>query len=230
MRSPCLFYDRIMNHLIFVAHSFVISCALLVFAQLGLAALTSFISLLFVLTNIFVIKQIEILDYGVTSADAYIIGVSFGINLIQEIWGKQAAQKTIFISFASCFFYLVMGYFQIWYIAAAYDTSHQHFVFLMNHSLRIMIASLISYLIVQYFDTIMYGYLQKKSEGNYFIARNYVSMFSSQLFDTLIFSFLGLYGIVHNIFHIIIVSYGIKIAAILLTTPCMYVAKKFVQK
>jgi len=219
-----------MNHLIFIAHVMIISGCTLFFGWLGKSALISYISLLFVLTNLFVIKQINILDFSVTSADAYIIGVSFGINLIQEVWGKKSAQKAIFISFACSFLYLIMGYFQIWYLPAPHDTSHEHFMYLMNHTLRIIIASFISYLIVQYVDTTMYGYLKKTSNGKYFIIRNYISMFSSQLFDTIIFSYLGLYGIVHNINHIMVVSYIIKIAAILLSTPFIYYAKKVVRK
>ncbi len=219
-----------MNHLIFIIHTIIISGATLFFGRLGCAALTSYISLLFVLTNIFVIKQIEVCSYSVTSADAYIIGISFGINVLQEIWGKKVAQKAIFTSFACSLLYVFMGYFQIWYIPATYDTSHHHFQYLMNYSLRIMVASCISYLTVQYFDTIMYGYLKKNLNGNFFVLRNYISMLSSQLFDTIIFSFLGLYGIVHNITHIIIISYGIKVVAIFLTTPCIYYAKKIVRK
>lgn len=219
-----------MNHLIFIAHTTIISGAVLFFGRLGKSALTSYISLLFVLTNIFVIKQINLLNYDVTTADAYIIGVSFGINLIQEIWGKNSAQKAIFISFACSLFYLIMGYFQIWYIPAAYDTSHAHFTYLMSHTLRIVVASFISYLVVQYADTIMYGFLKKKADGKYFVLRNYASMFTSQLFDTILFSFLGLYGIVHNISDIMVISYGIKIAGVLLSTPFIYYAKKVVKK
>ncbi len=219
-----------MNHLLFIAHITVVSSFTLFFGKLGKSALISYVSLLFVLANIFVIKQINLFDYAVTTADAYIIGVSFGINLLQEIWGKKTAQKAIFTSFACSLFYLVMGYFQIWYIPAVHDTSHQHFIYLMTHTLRIIIASFISYLIVQYADTIMYGFLKKKMDGKHFMLRNYISMFSSQLFDTILFSFLGLYGIVHNITHIMIVSYGVKIAAILLTTPFIYYAKKIVRK
>lgn len=219
-----------MNHLIFLAHIIIISSCTLYFGTLGKSALISYVSLLFVLANIFVVKQIQLLGFAVTSADAYIIGVSFGINLIQEIWGKKSAQQAIFISFACSLFYLVMGYFQIGYLPALHDTSHVHFSYLMNHSLRIIIASFISYLIVQYADTMMYGFLKTKCDGKYFIIRNYISMFSSQLFDTILFSFLGLYGIVQNISHIMIVSYGVKIVAIFLTTPFIYYAKKIVKK
>lgn len=223
-------YNTNMNYFIFIAHSFVISCCTILFGTYGKSALISYVSLLFVIANIFVIKQISLGSLTITSADPYIIGVSFGINLIQEIWGKKNAQKTIFISFACSLFYLVMGYFQIWYIPAAHDTSHRHFLYLMNHSLRIIIASFISYLIVQYVDTIMYGYLKKHSNGKYFIIRNYISMLSSQLFDTILFSFLGLYGIVHHITDIIVMSYSVKIVAIILTTPFIYYAKKIVTR
>jgi len=220
----------ILNHLIFIAHITIISLCTLLFGKMGKSALISYISLLFVIANIFVIKQIELLGYFVTCADAYIIGVSFGINIIQEIWGKKSAQKAIFISFACSLFYVIMGLFQVWYIPAAHDSSNIHFVYILDNSVRIIIASFISYLIVQYLDTIMYGYLKTKTDGKYFIVRNYISMFSSQLFDTILFSFLGLYGIVHNITHIMIVSYGIKMVAIFLTTPFIYYAKKVIHK
>ncbi|MBP6870309.1 queuosine precursor transporter [Candidatus Babeliales bacterium] len=219
-----------MNHLIFITHITVISAFTLLFGSYGKSALVSYVSLLFVLANMFVIKEINMLNFVVTTTDAYIIGISFGINIIQEIWGKRSAQKTIFISFGCSLLYLIMGYFQIWYIPAAHDISHVHFDYLMNHSLRIITASFISYLTVQYADTIMYGYLKQKTDGKYFIIRNYISMLSSQLFDTILFSFLGLYGIVHNIGHIILVSYCVKIMGIALTTPFMLVAKKFIKK
>ncbi len=215
-----------MNHLIFIVHTTIISGLTIIFGRMGQAALTSYISLLFVLANIFVIKQMELLNFSVTCADAYIIGVSFGINLLQEIWGKKVAQKAIFISFACSIFYLVMGYLHLAYSPASYDTSHIHFAYLLTNTLRITIASFISYLIVQYADTIMYGYLKTKMHDNHFVVRNYISMLTSQLFDTILFSFLGLYGIVHNLTHIMIISYAIKVAAIFLSTPFIYYAKR----
>jgi len=219
-----------MNHIIFILHTALISGLTLFFGRIGKSALTSYISLLFVLTNIFVIKQMDLCGYCATCADAYIIGVSFGINLLQEIWGKKIAQKAIFTSFACSLFYLVMGYFHLWYIPTAYDTSQIHFAYLLENTLRIICASFISYLIVQYADTNLYGFMKKHCNGNYFVLRNYLSMFSSQLFDTIIFSYLGLYGLVQNIHQIMIVSYGIKVVAILLTTPFIYYAKKIVKK
>jgi uncharacterized integral membrane protein (TIGR00697 family) len=212
----------------FILHILAMGCTTLFFGRLGQSALTSYISLLFVMANIFVLKQMELGSFLVTCADAYIIGVSFGINLLQEIWGKKIAQKAILISFACSLLYVCMGYMNNLYIPSVYDTSNPHFMYIFNHSLRIITASFTSYLIVQYVDTMMYGYIQATTQGKYFLVRNYISMLSSQLFDTILFSFLGLYGIVSSLTDIMIVSYFVKVFAIFLTTPFIWYAKKFV--
>jgi uncharacterized integral membrane protein (TIGR00697 family) len=63
----------------------------------------------------------------------------------------------------------------------------------------------------------------------YFILRNYGSLIVSQAVDTVLFSFLGLYGIVSDISDIIFASYIIKILAILLATPFVAFARKFIK-
>lgn len=220
----------ISNELIFVGHVSLVSFATLLFARMGKEALASYISLLFVVANIFVIKQINVLGWYATCADAFIIGVSFGINLMQEVWGKDIARKTIWISFACSAFYMVMAQFLLAYDPASYDITHLHFAHIMGNTLRIILASFASYIITQMADTYLYAYVRKLTNDQYFVARNYLSMCSSQLFDTVLFSLLGLYGIMHNIMHIIIVSYALKLAAITLTTPFLIIAKRVVHK
>lgn len=214
------------NIALFIGHKSFISLSTLFFLKLGRTALTSYVSLLFVIANIFVIKQIQLCGYNATGADAFIIGVSFSINLLQEYWGKEAARKAIFISFACSALYLIMTFIHLAYQPASFDTSQEHFVYLMQHSARIIIASFISYMITQTADTYLYAFTKKITAGRFFILRNYLSMFSSQLFDTILFSTLGLYGIVHNLWHIIFVSYLIKVIAILASTPFMLLARK----
>lgn len=220
----------IFNELIFIGHVTLVSLATLFFARLGKEALVSYISLLFVVANIFVIKQVDLWGWYATSADALIIGVSFGINLLQETWGKEIARKTIWISFACSAFYMLMAQFLLAYTPTSSDLTHTHFATLMAHTWRIVIASFISYIITQMADTYLYAYMRKKTNDRYFVARNYLSMCSSQLFDTILFSFLGLYGIMTNIGHIIIISYFLKLVAIALTTPFLIMAKKVVKK
>lgn len=214
------------NELIFVAHIATISTIVLACAFLGKEALIALISTFFLIANIFVIKQVKLFGLNATSADAFIIGIGFAINLLQEKWGIQASRKSIIISLATSLIYLFLSKFHLAYFPASFDTTHQHFVALLEHTPRIIIASFISYLCIQLFDTWMYAYLKQQTHGKYLIIRNYASLLSSQLLDTILFSFLGLYGIVDNIWHIVFISYCIKVISIFLITPFMYAAKK----
>ena len=123
-----------------------------------------------------------------------------------------------------------MTFIHLAYQPAAFDTSQTHFAYLMQHSARIIIASFTSYTITQTADTYLYAFTKKLTQGRFFVLRNYLSMFTSQLFDTILFSTLGLYGIVHNLMHIIVISYLIKVFAVFLSTPFMLLARNTFKK
>lgn len=218
------------NELLFLSQVFIICLSTLAFAIFGKEALTAFVGLMFVMANIFVIKQIDLFAWTVTSADIFIIGISFSLNILQEFWGKNYAQKTVVISFALSVFYLILGKCIIGYQPAIIDDAHTHLAFIFENTSRIVIASFISYLVTQFIDIQVYSYLKNMTNGNYFTLRNYFSLSLSQFIDTILFSFLGLYGIVANITDIIILSYSIKIITILCMSPFLLFSKKIVQK
>lgn len=217
------------NELLFFIQITLISFATIGFGRLGKEALVAYISLLFVIANIFVIKQISLFSWYATSADAFIIGISFGINLLQEVWGREIARKAIWISFACSAFYMIMAQFVLHYTPIVEDMTQPHFNFILSNTTRIIVASFISYIITQTTDTYLYAYLKQKADSKYFVFRNYASICSSQLLDTILFSFLGLYGIITNLWHIIIVSYAIKIIALIMITPWLMYAKRIVK-
>src|SRR5207248_3354547 len=99
------------------------------------------------------------------------------------------------------------------------DISQEAFTLILGFMPRIALASLTCYLISQYIDYLVYGFLKKKLVNRFLLIRNYGSMLISQLIDTILFSFLGLYGIVDSIGEIIIISYVIKVVAIALAAP-----------
>lgn len=220
----------IINELLFIFHTTSLAACTLGALYLGKEALYAFIALCFVLANLFVLKQITLFGYNATCADAFIIAISIAINILQEYYGKPVAQKAIWVSLAASIFYMIASMFHLAYIPASFDTTQISFITLLAQSPRLIIASLTSYTLVQYFDTITYGILLKITGGKHFVLRNYFSMFTSQLFDTILFSFLGLYGIVHNITEIIVVSYSIKVINIVLTTPFLMLVKKYKPK
>lgn len=62
-----------------------------------------------------------------------------------------------------------------------------------------------------------------------FILRNYISVSITQFIDTILFAFLGLYGLVANIWQVIIVSYLIKLITLFFATPFLVLSKKIVK-
>ncbi len=208
-----------MNELLFCAHLTIISLAQIVMVRLGLSALVAFLCAQAIIANFFVLKQITLWGYNATAADIYIVGSVLTLNLIQEYYGKQEARKAIWTSFSLLIFYTIVSQLQLAYVASIADFAHAAYAVILSHMPRITIASLAVYLMVQYFDTFFYGRLRTLCKGHYITARNMISIFASQLLDTVLFSFLGLYGIVENITQIMLVSFTIKMIAMLLLVP-----------
>lgn len=208
-----------MNELVFIIHTLIISFFCLGALALGQNALVAFICIQCVLANLFVTKQITLFGLSAVCSDAFTIGATIGLNLLQEYFGKTATRKTIWINFFILIFYAIVCYIHLWYIPNAADMTQEHFFAILHSMPRIVIASFSVYLFVQFADYYIYGFLKRFFNEKYIIARNYTSIAFCQLLDTILFSFLGLYGIIDNIWSIIVVSYCIKLAAIVIATP-----------
>ena len=216
------------NELIFILHTIVISLSTLVALRLGAHALVAFVCLQCILANLFVIKQITLFGLGATGSDAFTIGAVLGLNLLQEYYGPTIARHTIWINFFLLLFYALSGQIHLAYLPSSSDTLQPHFMAILDAMPRIVIASFTVYLIAQYCDYLLYGFLKKTLHDRFLIIRNYASIMITQLLDTVLFSFFGLYGLVDNIWHIIIVSYSVKLLAILIATPCVALSKRLV--
>ncbi|OGB83826.1 hypothetical protein A3F66_04155 [candidate division TM6 bacterium RIFCSPHIGHO2_12_FULL_32_22] len=213
------------NELIFFGHILVVSIFAVIALKLKKEALIALICVQAILANVFVTKQMIFYGFCVTCTDIFTVGISLCLNFLQEYYDKKLAQKTIWISFFCLIFYLIMSQIHLLYLPAEIDIYHKYFMELFAPMPRIIIASMFAYLISQYIDTNVYSFL--KTRINNFVIRNYGSIFISQLVDTVLFSFLGLYGIVHNIWHIIFVSFLIKLISIIIIVPLSRVLLRY---
>ena len=214
------------NELLFLAQATFIGTTLLIALRIGKEALVAVISVQAVLANLFVVKQISLMGFNATAADAYAIGCMLGLNLLQEYYGKAITKLAIWISFFVVVIFAISAYVHLLYIPFTDDTTHAAYVTVLSSTPRIVAASLFTYFVVQQFDMRLYGFLKSTLENRLYILRNYSSVALSQLLDTVLFSFLGLYGLVTHIWELILVSYCIKIAILLLATPFLMLAKK----
>lgn len=219
-----------MNELLFLAHTIFISISALIALSLGRELLIAFICLQSILANLFVIKPIMLCGLTATGADAFTIGAVFGFHLLQEFYGKTITKKTIWASFLLLIFFLIAGYIHLGYLPHSSDSSHEHFCALLSVMPRIAAASLSSYLITQQIDCFIFDLLKHYFKGHYLPLRNLLCASFSQAIDTVLFSLLGLYGIIENIGQIIVVSFIIKLVALGLTTPFMMLAKQLFKR
>jgi uncharacterized integral membrane protein (TIGR00697 family) len=218
-----------MNELLFIAHTIIISISALIALYLGQAALVAFVCLQCVLANLFVVKQITLFGFSATCADAFTIGAVLGLNLLQEYFGRAITRCCIWINFFLLIFYVIVSQVHLAYVPNQYDTMQQFFVPILSLMPRIVIASFVVYLLAQWADYVLYGFLKRIFNDRYLMMRNIISIMATQLLDTVLFSFLGLYGIVQDVWQVIAISYLIKLVAIAIASPFVLFSKKIVR-
>lgn len=218
-----------MNNLIFILHTVTIALITLIANQLGKQFIVSTLAIFAILANLFVLKQINLFGLQVTSSDAFIVGISLGLNLMQEKHGQKTAQTVVWISFWCLAIYTILSQFQIWYTPNLLDASHTHFDNLLSLAPRLTLASLCSYLISQTLDVKLYAFFRNNFKFNSLI-QNYGSMAISQLADTVIFSIIGLAGLNYNLIDIICFSYLIKLLAITISILTSLLYKKLLNQ
>jgi queuosine precursor transporter len=210
------------NELVFLVHIFVVVGFILGALRLGKSPLIAFIALQGVFANLFVVKQIELLGFSVTCSDVFAIGGILSLNLLQEYFGKEAAKQAVKTAVASLLFFACMSQIHLLYSPASFDTTQEAFQAIFSPSLRIVFASLATFYLVQQFDVRFFSLLKGKLSF-----RVATSLICSQFLDTVLFSFLGLYGLVESVFDIILVSFLIKCIIIAISSPFVVFSKRF---
>jgi uncharacterized integral membrane protein (TIGR00697 family) len=215
------------NELLFILHILLVVGFVLGALRWGASCLIGLVALQAVLANLFVVKQINLFGFVVTCSDVFAIGSILGLNLIQEYFGKEAAQKGIKVSFVALVFFGAMSLIHLGYEPAPVDLTQKAFEAILSPTPRIVVASLSVFFIVQKIDLVLFGGLKKLFAGKYLPLRMVISLGITQLIDTVLFSFLGLYGIVDSMMDIIILSFGVKCLIILASTPLIALSKKW---
>ncbi|MFH1644536.1 MAG: queuosine precursor transporter [bacterium] len=218
------------NELLFFFQIAVIGFFTLFFLFVSKEALITFICLQSVLANLFVIKQISLFGLTVTCTDVFIIGAVLGTNLLQEYYGKEIAKKTVYLNLLILLFYLVASQIHVLYQPSSLDFVHNSYAQILQFMPRIIFASVFTFFVVQRLDVFVYGFLKSFFNDKYLWARNVSALILSQIIDTALFSFLGLYGIVASLFDVMFLSLIVKVSIIFLSSPVVILSKKLINK
>ncbi len=148
-------------------------------------------------------------------------------DVIGELWGKGAAARTVrnglIAQLLALFFISIALILPIAPFAADFQTP---FAAVLAQSVRVIIASLAAYSISQTTDVLIFHRLKVKTQGKNKWLRNNLSTMASQLLDTSVFILIAFWGVVPNIWIMILSQYLIKVVYALLDTPFFYLLTK----
>ncbi|MFC1698195.1 queuosine precursor transporter [Nanoarchaeota archaeon] len=143
-------------------------------------------------------------------------------DIISEKWGRKTARKAVWAGFFANIILVISLLIAInWQPAPFAQDFSNSFSIVLGLTPRIVLASLIAYLISQHHDVWAFNFWKKITKGKHLWLRNNASTAVSQLFDSVIFSFIAFYG-VFPILPLIIGTYVVKLLIAILDTPFMY--------
>ncbi len=175
--------------------------------------------------------------FGISvSVGIFAYPISFLItDIITEVFGKHKAKNFVLAGFLSLILIMALTYVSIKLPAANRYTYNNEYKIIFNASLRMIVASMVAFILAQLHDVWMFHKLKEKTHGKFLWLRNNISTIISQLIDTTLFMFIAFYAITPKftasfIFALIIPYWLFKIAFAILDTPLVYLGVKWLKK
>ncbi len=159
-------------------------------------------------------------------------------DILSEYYGKEKARKNVLIGFCSFFLMTILML-----VTIGIQPAEGEWVSMVQESLAILftpmtsifVASMIAYLISQYFDIWFFSYLKTVSSNKLLWLRNNVSTAVSSLIDNTVFSIFAWIILNPNPFPLsdvimtfILGVYLLRVFIAILDTPFIYLAKYFI--
>lgn len=210
-----------MNEILFLIQTVLIVGFALGAFKLGKGALTAWVAVQALIANLFVLKQITLFGLDVTASDAFAVGSLLGLSFLQEYYGREEAQKATWICFFFMAFFMLVSQLHLHYSPSVHDTTQGAYSAILTPAPRLTMASMGVFFLVQQIDVRLFAYLKAKASGLDFAFRTGIVLVATQLIDTVLFSYAGLYGMVVSMVDIIFISFLIKLTVIFLITPVL---------
>jgi queuosine precursor transporter len=178
---------------------------------------------LMVIVNVMNTKLVSIGSF-VVPGGTLLFAVTFLItDIISEKFGKKYAIQAVWAGFYALIIYLV----SVWIVLAWTPSSFaleasEAFSTVFSLAPRIILGSLVAYLIGQHHDVWAFHFWKKKTNGKHLWLRNNASTAVSQFIDSIIFVVIAFLGVVPNIWTVILSVYVVKLMIAIVDTPFIY--------
>jgi uncharacterized integral membrane protein (TIGR00697 family) len=185
--------------------------------------------------------EVDLLGYALTLSVGIIpFPITFLLtDLLNEFYGKKAARTVTWIGFGmACFTFAILTValalpWAPFTQAADYPgMSQPHFDNVFGGSRRILLASLVAYLLSQFADIAIFHLIKQRTSNRFLWLRATGSTVVSQLIDTVVIQTLAWWGVVpaEKLPGLIASSYAVKVVVAIALTPLIYAAHAMVER
>ena len=108
-------------------------------------------------------------------------------DVVSEVYGKEASRKVVLSGFIGLVAAFLLTTLALNWSAAPFWQNQDSFDSILGSTTRIIIASLVAYLVSQYTDVWIFSQVKKLTKGKFLWLRNNLSTAISQLVDSVIF-------------------------------------------
>lgn len=183
--------------------------------------------------NILETKVIQVYgDFSVT-AGLLVFPISYIINdCIVEVWGFKKARLIIWSGFAMNFFVVALGLLAVALPAAPFWEGEEHFNFIFGLAPRIVVASLIAFLVGSFLNAYVMSKMKLSSKGKNFSARAVWSTIVGETADSIIFFPIAFGGIIgwKNLLYLMAIQVVLKSLYEVLVLPVTIRVVAYIKK
>ncbi|MEE9323540.1 MAG: queuosine precursor transporter [Candidatus Aenigmarchaeota archaeon] len=165
---------------------------------------------------------------AVASVGIFMYPITFLVtDVVEDVFGKEKVKGFVIAGFVAIIIVMLLTVLSVFLPPASRYASNEAFLEVFNPSIRIMVASLIAFLLAQYHDIWAFNFWKKKTKGKFLWLRNNLSTVVSQFIDTTVFMFIAFYMAtpkytVDFIFALIVPYYLLKVFVAFCDTPFVY--------
>jgi queuosine precursor transporter len=219
---------KVRNSLLFVGWALAgLSFLILMYRLFGRAGVYGVVALSAVMMNILVQKSMVIFGLGATGGNVLYALIFLSTDLLNEHYGEKEARRAVWLGFAVSLLGLAAGLVNLLFEPAEWDYAQPHLQALFTPIARIILGSMLAYLLSQLLDVKSYRLLKRLAPRRLWL-RNNGSTMTSQLVDTLVFCTVGLLGTMplSAWWQVVLSTYLLKLIVAALDTPFLYLSRR----
>jgi len=188
--------------------------------------------------NIEVLILVHAFGLDTTLGNVLFASSFLATDIMSEIYGKKEANKCVKIGIAANVIFILISQSWFLYLPAEGDTMATPIRTVFANTPRVMISSLIAYVVCEIYDVWAYHFIWTKTEKKfgdkkkYLWLRNNGSTLVSQLINVIVFNLLAFLGVFPSsvLIQILVFGYLIFIVTSIVDTPFLYLARKIAEK